>query len=293
MDNVDIRYDLKIKIADSLNNQLKRIGVSAFQLITAFIISNILLRLFTGAAAWLIGFSTNLTYNGVTVSPGNFHHWYLRNIIAVHFVPPVLCLLLGILVFGILTAFDTVKRIHIFLFWLATCLVNICLAQLLFAPLGAGGESSEFFQTFSIFGSYLHMGAGGMIFFTLVAFIGSVFWGSSVCDEVLKFTFSAQILRTQKGKNFIVLQVYVIPALLCIAPLVLLHGSTKLYHGSNIFPSLITILNLLVISLGMFFRNSVDFAVLDFEGSDVLNRVPVLEFIPAAIAWTLVFVYFR
>ena len=102
-----------------------------------------------------------------------------------------------------------------------------------------------------------------------------------------------QILKTERGKSFIILQVYLIPSVLCIIPLVLLHNSAKMYHGSSIFPSLKTILNLLVISGGMFLRNKVDFAVLDFEESDVLNRIPVFEFIAAAIAWLLVFLYFR
>src|ERR1019366_5503576 len=98
MDNVDSRYDLNIKIADNIYGQLKRISISTFQLITAFILSNIILRGLTGLAAKLLGYSINITYNGVIVSPGDYHYWNFGSILAVHFIPPVLCLLLGILV---------------------------------------------------------------------------------------------------------------------------------------------------------------------------------------------------
>lgn len=293
MDDRDLRYDSKIEINDKLINKVKRVISSALLLVVAFIISNLTLRLLTGIMAKLMGYGVVITFNDVDISPNDYHYWNFGSVLAVHFLPPILCLILGIVLLAVSAIFDTVKWYNMLIVWLSICLVNVCLSQMLFSPLGAGGESSEFFQTFAVLGTAMGMGWGAMLIFTLASILASMVWGARVCDEVLKFSFSQRILKTQQGKNQVVLQVIVFPVLCAALPLFMLHSNAKLYHGSNYFPSLLTIANLLLISVGLFIKNSIDFVILEFGESDALNHIPIIELILAIGAWLGIFIFWR
>ncbi len=132
-----------------------------------------------------------------------------------------------------------------------------------------------------------------MTIFSAVAIVASILWGSSIGDEVMKFTPVESMIRSTEGKNSIVWQIYIIPILLSLLPLLMLHSSAKLFHGSSIFPSLITIFNLFLISVGMFIRNSIDLSILDIKPRDVLNHIPVVEGIIAVAIWGVVYLYLR
>jgi hypothetical protein len=273
---------------DAFFNKVKRVFTSAFIFICAFIISYCLFQILIGIGALLLKYGAKISYNVVALTPNDWRYWNLKRVTAVHFTPPVICLILG---FRILTALKrtktTVSIYRLFAFWFSICLVNVVLASLLFAPLGIGQEVPSLYRTFAIIGSWMHLDIAIACVFSIIGITGSILWGLFIRNEVLRYSYSGKLLGKPNGRHSMVVQVYLLPVLLGAFPLVLLSN----YNG--FLPMIFILGNLLLISTGMFIKNSSSKSTVRGTRSDVLNHFPVIEAAIAALIWIVVFRFFR
>jgi hypothetical protein len=257
-------------------------------LIAAFVTSNLILQALIAILSRSFKYTVQMTYNHVSSLPTDYHMWSRARILAVYFTAPASCLLLGILLFVILIANpEWISKYRLFVFWLMVCMVNVFLANLVFAPLGIREELKSFYLTFAIVGTWLYLPQDVMVIFSVVSVILSIVWGLMINKEMLRFCFSNKIFRTSLGKNQFVFQLFLAPVFLATPALLLL--STE----ANLLPTLIVIANLVIISLGMFLMNISRRIKITPYKVDVLNRFPGAELLVALAIWICVYSFFR
>ena len=271
-----------------LSDNLRRIGTSTLMLIPAFVVSNLILQGTIATLANAFHYKVNFTYNHVTLAPYDYHYWSLARVYAIQLMPPVLCLGLAFLIFILLKANPKwISRVRLFTFWLMVCLANIFLGHLVFAPLGVTEESRNFYQTFAIVGRWLFLTPEVMTVFSVLSIIASIICGLAITTELLRFSFSNKLIKTQEGKNVMAFQLYMAPLILAALPLLLL--STE----ANLLPSIIIVLNLVLFGFGMLLMNASRRVKVKVDKTDVLNSFPALELAVCGLVWVAVYFFLR
>ena len=276
------------KVKDNFVNKIRRIFTSTVVFVTAFVLSNIFVQSLIIVFSKSFKYKLKITYSHITVMPRDIHYWSLPRVVVIYFIPTVLCLTLGLMIFNLLvTNTNTVNRLRLFIFWFALCLVNIFFAHLLFAPFGIGGKSVAYYQAFAIVGSWVGFNPAMMGVFSIGAIFAAIIWGVITSKEVIRFSFSSKFAATMQGKNTMILQVVFLPIILGFLPCIFLCDIT--YVPSTGF----SFLSLILISFGMFVRNTDDWAIVRCNKSDVLNRIPYPEMVVCVILWVSVYSFFR
>ncbi len=282
-----------VKPSDTFVKKLKRIATSTLLLIIAFIIVHTFMQLLMGGLANVLGYKVSVSFNHLRLQPRDYRHWSRARIALVFVLPPMFCLFLGFMSLNFLRVnTQWIKSNRLLVFWLMICLANICLSHLFFSPLGItehddGDDIMIFYQTFAVFGSWMRFTSTIMGAFAALAVIISVLFGVISRDEILRYSPSSRASSKPWGKHFLVLQLYVIPVILSFYPLI------QLSDKNNVIPSMFIWINLLIISIGMFIRNSNDNKSLRPDKSDVLNHIPLIEMGVVFVLWIGIYFFFR
>jgi hypothetical protein len=273
---------------DALRNKVRRILTSTVLFVPAFIVTNFLLNILVGAFAMGLKYTARITYNSVSLTPFDWRHWNLKRVLVVQFAPPFLCLIAGLWLMGYLK--DNTKTIgtpRLFVFWLSVCLVNLALSGLLFAPLGVGEEVPSLYRTFAIVGSWMHFDSAIASVFSIVGITGSFFWGMMARNELLRYSYSRKLISKPAGRNSVVLQFYLLPVIVGSLPILFLG------NNNGALALMFMLGNLLLISIGMFIRNTASKSTVRSVRGDILNRTPFIEFTIALVIWVAVFRFFK
>ena len=274
---------------DSFINKLQRVSTSFSSLVVAFILSNLLLKIISAQFARLLKYGVNFSYNQVLVTPYDYHYWSRTNIIITSFFPPVICLVLGLFIFNWLRIkSDWSSRFRILFFWVAVALVNMVLTHMLVAPLASPYNlDNGLYQTFAVVGAWFFVPQPIMFMGSLAALALSLGAGMLLRDEILRYSFSKKLIRTKAGMDAMVLQVYILPLVIAIIPALLLCTKT------SFFTTIMQLVNLGVISIGIFIKYSVGISPVRCNRDDVLNRIPIVELSICGAIWLFVFLFFK
>ena len=269
------------RVGDSLSGKIQRTVVSTLVFVIAFLLSNLLLQGTTALVGKALSFTVAFKYGHVTIGPFIQRYWSFNRVLALYLLPPLLCLAIsGYLLFLQTIILRSVNMLRFCAFWFMVCLVNMVLAHLVFAPVGvATMRGSDFFQSFAVVGSWLNLNAAALCFPAVAALALSVLTGIKLRNMVLKYSFSARLIKTEIGKRSVILQVYLLPVIIGSLPLLLL------CRNSGFGPTLVTLVNFIIICSGMFIRNEGGRSKVNVDQRDILNHPPFTEAIVCALLW--------
>ncbi len=287
-DQEKIRYD-EDETGEDFSNKVCRVATSFAMLVAAFITSNLVLQILIAVFSRALKYAVKFSYNEVTVTPWDYHYWNRTNVALTSLLPPVICLVLGMVIFGFLHKYsDWAGRLRIFFFWLSASLVNMVLTHILIAPLGTPlNLNNGLYQTFAVIAAWFYIDPQLMVMASLASLISSLGVGILLRKEVMRYSYSKKLIRVKAGMDSMVLQVYVFPLMLAILPVMLL--CTRAGFLTNIME----FANLAVMSIGIFIMNSVGGAKVRCNRKDVLNHIPAVELAVSAAVWLLVFFLLR
>ncbi len=257
-------------VKDSFGGRVKRILSSAVLLIVAYITVFLLHQYLTGLLCTAYGYNPVISYNHIDNLPMDYREWTLWRITIIFSSGPLVCLILGIFFldfFYSMSGSGTLLRC--FVLWCSICFLNLFLSFLLVSPIAVENYSSNLYTGFSIVGAWWRLGKILMIPFSFVAMTGSIMAGYMTSDMFMKFSFSKTLIDTFKGRRNILFQLYVAPILVA-APVVLWLSNDKSYlvHVSHL-------INLLLMTIGMFMGAESLSGTARVFGKDVLNTIPV------------------
>lgn len=260
---------------------------SASLFILAFIISQIIFILIKYKIAAGYGYDILFTYNKFNITR-DYHKWDYWSILSVYFLPSTFCMAISI---GIYILFliknKWINSFRLFLFWLMVCLSNIFLSGFLTALLGYGNYTSVFYENYAVLCAWLHLKIEVVFFIAGLFFIFSILSGVIIGSEFLKFPFEQKLLNSSPGKDKLVLNYFIIPVLTGI-PFLLLLGD-----GLTVLKIASTLVNLLVISVGMIARNSRAFRRRSRKKYRFINIHPYYGVAMASLFWLLIFLFFK
>jgi hypothetical protein len=280
-------YTTNTGVADSILNKIKRISTSSLLFIATYLIAYTVSHYFTAVLLISFNYKPEITFNDFHNLPFHYSYWTNEKITIIYSGGPLLCLLLGVV---FILAFNNIKTsaLKLFTFWLSICFCNLFLGFIFFCPFGIGRYDSELYKGFAIVASWWRI--GGFIFIPLA--LGSVFLsiilGYFLRNELLKFSFSARLSNSIKGKNILVRQFYLFPVIIA-SPVIV---SLSTYESIQIHFFLF--INLMIISIGAFLRNEYDFTTkIKARKEDVLNKLPLVELIFVAVIYAGIFFYLK
>lgn len=255
---------------DTFAGRVKRILTSAVLLIVAYIIAFLLHQYVTGLLCIVYGYNPVISYNHIGNLPNDYKQWTLWSITIIFSCGPLVCLILGIFFldfFNSMSGSGTLLRF--FVLWCAICFLNLFLSFLLVSPIAVENYSSNLYTGFSIVGAWWRMGRLLMLPMAFIAMTGSILVGFLSSSMFVKFSFSKTLIDTFKGRRNILFQLYVAPIFVA-APVVLWLSNDKSYlvHVSHL-------LNLLLMTVGMFMGAETSSTNARVYGKDVLNTIPV------------------
>ncbi len=176
---------------------------------------------------------------------------------------------------------------RLFLFWLMVCFANILFANIIMAPLGIDHYDTAFYDNFAVVAAWMKLNFVATLAVSIATGLVAVVFGVWIGMDILKFSFSSNLIATQWGKRAIVLQIFVLPLALALLPLAFLG------NGLSSVRIVLMLGGLGIISLGMLIRGTVDHSIVKCKRSDVLNYIPYTELIIATCLWVVVFIFFR
>ena len=274
---------------DSVINKAKRVATSSALFVLAFILSNLLLQSLIAQVGRAFKYSVRFSYNDVTILPWDYHYWSRTRILLIYLIPPLICMVIGFFIFNLLRVYTNWSNtVRLFFFWLALVLVNMVLAQILISPLGTpDNRNNGLYQTFAVVGAWLWINPAIMVMAAIGSLVTSLLAGLVVRKELMRYSFSKNLISTKKGMDTVVLQVYIMPIIASIIPVMML--CTPI----NFFPTLMEIVNFAIISIGIFMMNSIGFAEVRCNKEDVLNHIPFVELGFSAVAWLGVYMFLK
>jgi len=250
---------------------LNRLLLSSLSLVLAFILAQLFLQFMVYAFSGIVGISATFGYNDVLV-PMDFHIWRRFYVMIVNLLPQFICLVIALFLYSTLAPNRSEKRpFQMFAYWLMICLLNNFLSHLLFSVLGMIDEHSQFYQTFARAALWLYVPVAVAMIFPVLAVLGAFFAGFLLTPQTVRLAHTRRLTQDKHGKNLLVIQYYVLPYIISIVPLLLLSKSTTWLRMS------IILLNLGILPLGMFFRNSLGPYHVEFEKTNHGNRFPAIE----------------
>ena len=274
---------------DELKNKVLRVTTSALFFITTFIISNFLLQaLITLACIWF-KYHARFTYTQISGLPLDYHAWSRARVILIFFFVPMVCLTTGLFIFNLLRQGSRWASIfRIFFFWLAVNLVSMVLTHMLLAPLGsAGNNQNGLYQTFAVVGAWLFLDTPILAVFAILGLILALGFGILIRGEIMRYSYSQTLLRTEVGRGNIVFQVYILPVLCGALPVL------SLCTSYTFFTTGMELVTLFIISIGVFLINSVGTAGVRCHKVDILNHYPYFEFLTCVALWAGIFFFFK
>ncbi len=290
MEDDEIPYYQEVREeGDGLINKLRRIFTSSLLFILAFITSDLLLQLFTAWLSVTLKYTIKFSYNQVRVFPWDYHYWSRTNIVIIFLFAPLMCLVLGLIVFNLLRIYTNWANVsRIFFFWLAVCLVNLVLTHALLSPLGSPMDRNNgLYQTFAVVGIFLWINPALMTVVSIGSLVSTLLLGVILRKEVMRYSFSKTLIDKKQGMDIVVIQVFVLPILAGSLPLLLLCTPV------GFFTTVMQIANLGILSIGIFIMNSIGTANVRCIKSDVLNHFPIIELAICVSVWVTVFLFFK
>ena len=285
----EIPFYQEEKDTDSFGNKLKRIATSSVLLVISYILSNLFLQILIARMSVLFGYTIRFSYNQVIVLPWDYHYWSRTHVVLIYFFSPFICFVLGMFIYNVLRVnTNWSSSFRLFFFWLSVCLANMVLAHALIAPLGSPDDRNNgLYQTFAVVGAYLWINPAIMVMASIASLVISVGLGMLVRNEVLRYSYSQKLIRTKKGMDIIAIQVYVVPVIVAVIPILML------CRQINLFTTIIQLANLATISIGIFLVNSVGMASIRCNKEDVLNHYPFVELGICASIWMSIFIFIK
>jgi len=274
---------------DSFINKAKRVATSSLLFIVAFILSNLLLQTLIAQIAKSFKYTVRFTYNQVTVLPYDYHYWSRPRVLLIYFISPLICLAIGLFIFNLLRVYSTWANVfRMFLFWLAVVPVNMILTHILISPLGTPTNiSNGLYQTFAVIGAWLYLNPAIMVMAAIASLVTSLFVGMVLRNEIMRYSFSKKLIQSKKGMDAVVIQLYILPVIFGIVPILML--CTPI----SFFTIIMEIINLAIISIGIFMMNSISMPDVRCNKDDVLNHFPVVELGICSVVWFLVFAFLK
>ncbi len=277
-----------IMVSDPFLNRVKRALTSAALLISAYILVFLLQQFITGGLCLLFGYNPKITYNDIGNLPFEYNHWSFLRVLVIFSSGPVICLLAGILFYDFFNQLSGTGSLYRFFFlWLSICSINLFLAFLLLSPLGVDRYFSGLYVGFSIVATWTHMGYVVTSPLALIAAAASIFMGFFLFDSLMKFSFSSRLLQTPRGQRKMIFQLFIMPVFVAAPALMALTTfKSSLLHA-------VLLLNLLLMSIGLFInvgRTSQDIVVFK---QDILNVIPVTWLCLAAVIYMAVWFFLR
>ena len=285
----EILFYRKEQTGDKFGNKLKRIVTSSALFVIAFILSNLLLQTLIAEISRGFKYTVKFSYNVVTVLPWDYHYWSRARILLIYLISPILCLIIGLVIYNFLRTYSNWANVfRLFLFWFALVLVNMVLAQILISPLGTpDNRNNGLYQTFAVVGAWLWINPAIMVMAAIVSLVTSLLSGLVIRNEVMRYSFSRTLINNKKGMDSVVIQVYILPVLVGILPIM------SLCTPFNFFPTLMEIVNLAIISIGIFMMNSIGQTEVRCNKDDVLNHFPFFETGICALIWMGVYFFLK
>lgn len=274
---------------DSLKNKVLRVFTSALSFILAFILSNFLLQLLIALACISFKYHAKFTYTKIYGLPMDYHAWSRARIIVIFFFMPIVCLIAGLLIFNFLRIGSRWAGVlRIFFFWLAINLINLVITHMLLAPLGSASNSQNgLYQTFAVVGAWLFLDTPLLAVFAVLGLILALAFGMLIRGEIMRYSYSQTLLRTEQGRGNIVFQVYLLPVLFGALPVL------SLCTAYTFFTTGMELVTLFIISIGVFVINSVGMAGVRCHKVDILNHYPYIEILACVLLWIGIFFFFR
>ena len=283
-----IYYYDTIDVKDSRLNKFRRIIMSGFMLLTAYLLANMLHQLIVGALCMLLGYDTHIGFHYVTAAPYEYRFWNGSRVLFIYFTPPFICLGLSYVIqFTILQKAETINRLRLFFFWVQMSLINVFLTQLLIIPLGTSPRyATGFYQTFSIVATWFKIPAGFFIVTTIIAATLAIVVGYLAAPEIQRYSFSSRLVQTQDGKNKIAAQVYLLPVLMAVPAIIWFSNTWSfLVH--------VVLISLFILPwLGIYIRHRKDMSIVRCSKADVLNHWPIVEALITIVVWALAVFFF-
>lgn len=280
-------YYAKPEINEHWINVLKRSTNSALLLFLALVITTFLYEGSEALACIVLKYKIRFFFSEVK-TPTDYHDWNRLRVFFVYLAGPIACLVFALIMNSLYHWYQkTVEQPKLLVMWLLICAVNIVSVNMIESPVGIETRTQPFYRSFAIMGAWLNLGTPPMFVFVLLGVLLNILIGYVVGYRFLEYSNSSKLLHHRGGKNYIFIQVFILPIFMVFPLYATLANNFSILHFSVI------LVCLLLFALGFFMRTLQDMRVVICNKNDVLNRVPFVTAPLALVVWVLIFLLFK
>lgn len=273
---------------DPLENKLRRVVTATAVFLLAYLVSISAYQLLTGFICFLLDYEPTITFNALLDLPIRPDLWSKFRVAAVFGSGMLWLLLSGV---GAFIAFSRqsgrVTLMRSFLLWYGLLSVNLLLTYMATGAAGAFDLKWGLYQGVALVFAWWKIPAIIAIPIAILATIVSIVMGYIVSPAFLKFIYSSRRAADNKGRLLFLILTYVLPILI---------GGVLLFPlltEYSLILHLCIMLNLVLISFGIFLRSEYLQLGVKAHKADVLNAWPLQVFMPAGLLYLLVLFVFK
>jgi hypothetical protein len=163
----------------------------------------------------------------------------------------------------------------------------VFLGFLLFSPFGINQVGTPLYKGYAVIGTWWRMGEVVFLVMAVLVALIAVIFGYMVRNELLKFSYSGRMNKSIEGRNAIIAQFYLFPVLFSLPLVVLLATNQSLLIHFFLYA------NLMLWFAGMFLGNEYDNRIILARKEDVLNKIPVAEFLLTVLIYFIIWAYLK
>lgn len=276
---------------DPIANKLRRFSIATALFLLAYVLCISLYQLVTGGVCMLLDYEPYITFNALLNLPIRPDLWSKFRVLAVFGGGALWLFISGIAAIAAIVLLNQQKGqinlFRVFLLWFVLLTWNLLFTLIATSMAGSFDMKWGLYQGLALVISWWKVPLFFTIPMAIIACIASVIMGYLVAPEFLKLIYSSRRGADSTNRIVFLLYTYVLPIIVGgVMLLPLLTEYSLIFH-------MCLLLNLVLISFGVFLRS--EYLQLGVKAckADVLNTIPIDIFMFNIVVYALVLLFYK